>query len=214
MSLAKQTCRETYQAEGKECTTSTGANFERRRRIAAWVASEVIVHEGAVRAWLARSRVSQEDIEELIQEAYCRLSMLDSVDHIDRADAYFFSTVRNLLLRRLSRERVVPIDAMAEMDVYRDEMHPSPEQQAGAVLDYARMLDFMDSLPERSRTIVRLRKIEGWSQKEIAAHLGMSEKAVEKQVWVGVKAIQKAWSDAECVVGERLRAFEQGEGRG
>lgn len=178
------------------------------------MASKVIVHEGAVRAWLLRSRVSQEDIEELIQEAYCRLSMLDSVDHIDRADAYFFSIVRNLLLRRLNRERVVPIDAMAEMDVYRDDMHPSPEQQAGAVLDYARMLDFMDSLPERSRTIVRLRKIEGWSQKEIAAHLGMSEKAVEKQVWVGVKAIQKAWSDADREVGERLRVFEQGEGRG
>lgn len=199
---------------GRKRTTSTGANIERRRRIAAWVASEVIVHEGAARAWLARSRVTKEDIEELIQEAYCRLSMLDSVDHIERADAYFFSIVRNLLVRRVKRERVVPIDAMAEMDAYRDEMQPSPEQQAGARLDYARILEFMTSLPERCRTIVRLRKIEGWSQKEIAAHLDMSEKAVEKQVWVGVKAIQQAWSDADREAGERLRVFEQDGRRG
>lgn len=187
---------------------TTQENLEQRRRIASWVAAEVIPHEAAVRAWLRRARVSPQDVDEVIQDAYCRLSMLDSIDHIDRPDAYFFSIARNLLLRRLKRERVVPIDAIAEIDAFNDDLHPSPEQQAAARLDYAKMLDFMSTLPERCRTIVTLRKIQGWSQKEIAAHLGTTEKAVEKQVWVGMKAIQRAWSDADRAADDRMRAFE------
>jgi RNA polymerase sigma factor (sigma-70 family) len=183
-------------------------NLEQRRRIASWVAAEVMPHEAAVRAWLRRARVSPQDVDEVIQDAYCRLAMLDSIDHIDRPDAYFFSIARNLLLRRLKRERVVPIDAIAEIDAFNDDLHPSPEQQAAARLDYAKMLDFMNTLPERCRTIVMLRKIQGWSQKEIAAHLGTTEKAVEKQVWVGMKAIQRAWSDADRAADDRMRAFE------
>lgn len=171
-------------------------DFERRQQIAAWVAKEVIAHEGAVRAWLKRVRVVDEDAEELIQEAYCRLAMLETVDHIARADAYFFSIVRNLLLRRVRRARVVEIETIAEIEAYRDD-DPSPERQVVARLDWARMLALIDALPERCRTVVRLRKVSGWSQKEIAAHLDMSEKAVEKQVWLGVKAVQRAWSDLD-----------------
>jgi RNA polymerase sigma-70 factor (ECF subfamily) len=51
---------------------------------------------------------------------------------------------------------------------------------------------------------VELRKIEGWSQKEIADHLGMSEKAVEKQVWTGVRAIRDAWLRAEVQSESRM----------
>ncbi len=180
------------------------SNLEQRARMAAWVAREVLPHEAAVRVAIGRFRIPPEDVDEVIQEAYCRLSMLDTVDHIDRPGAYFFSIARNLLIRRLKRERVVPIDAIAEIDSYADHQHPSPERQAAGRLDYARMLDFMGRLPERCREIVKLRKIEGWSQKDIAAHLGTTEKAVEKQVWVGVKAIQQAWSDASREAENRL----------
>lgn len=165
-----------------------------------------------MRAWLVRSRVANEDAEELIQEAYCRIAMLETVDHIDRPDAYFFSIVRNLLLRRLKRERVVQIEAIAEIEAYSDDK-PSPEHHAAVRRDYARMLAFIDDLPERCRAVVKLRKIDGWSQKEIAAHLGMTEKAVEKQVWRGVRAIQDAWSEFDRKVDERLQAFENARRR-
>jgi RNA polymerase sigma factor (sigma-70 family) len=184
--------------------------LEQRRRVAVWVASNVIPHEAAVRGWLARSRVKAEDIEELIQDAYCRLATLDRVDHIERANAYFFSTVRNLLMRRLKRERIVSIEAIAEIDSYID-LQPTPEEQAASRLDFARLIAFLDTLPERCATIVRLRKIEGWSQKEIAAELGITEKAVEKQVWLGVKAIQAEWRRADSEADQRFRSFEQGQ---
>jgi len=70
------------------------------------------------------------------------------------------------------------------------------------------------ALPERCRRVVELRKIEGWSQKDIAAHLGMSEKAVEKQVWVGVRAIRAAWASAEAQSAQRMDQAERGMGAG
>lgn len=198
----------------EEARTTTRSSLERRHRLAAWVAREVLPHEAGVRAWLGRARIAPEDIDEVIQDAYCRLAQLDTIDHIDRPDAYFFSVARNLLVRRLKRARIVPIETIAEIEAFNDELRPSPERQVGDRIDYARMLAFMDALPRRCGTIVRLRKIEGWSQKEIAAHLGITEKAVEKQIWTGVKAIQQAWDEADSAARARLRAFENGTGRG
>lgn len=154
-------------------------------------------HEAHVRAWLGRARASTEDIDELIQEAYCRIAMLDTVEHIDNPHAYFFSIARNLLLRRLKRQQIVPFTAISEIEHFRDENSVSPEDQVGSRMALDRVLALIAGLPERCRRIVELRKIEGWSQKDIAVHFGISEKAVEKQIWVGVRAVREAWREAE-----------------
>lgn len=193
-------------------STSDDTAAERRRAIATWVAREVLPHEYRVRQWLRRSGTSGEDADEIVQEAYCRLAMLGSVDHIDNAYAYFFSIVRNLLLRRLKRQRIVPLETIAEVDAWHDD-RPSPEQMVAGRLAYARALDMIGRLPERCRRIVQLRKIEGWSQRRIAEHLGTTEKAVEKQVWLGVRALREAWSRAEQDADRRMNNTEQRGGR-
>jgi len=166
-----------------------------------------------VRAWLSRARVSPEDIDELIQEAYCRLAMLESVDHIDRADAYFFSIARNLLLRNVKRARIVPIDRVAEIEAWSADDAPSPERQAGGRLEYERVLGLIAKLPERCREIVRMRRIEGLSQKEIAARMGVTEKVVEKQVWQGVRAIQAALAAGDVTASPASAVPKKGASR-
>jgi RNA polymerase sigma-70 factor (ECF subfamily) len=178
--------------------------------MAAWVAEAVIPYEGAVRAWLVRARVSQEDIDDLVQEAYCRLAALDRVDHIARPDAYFFSIVRNLLLRRLKRTRIVSIEMIAEIEAYAVDDSPSPEREAGGRLDYARLCAIMAGLPERCRRIVEMRKLEGISQKEIARRIGVTESVVENDVHQGIQAILREWRDEENRVASRLSACESG----
>ena len=180
--------------------------------MAAWVTEHVIPHEPAVRAWLARARASQEDVDELIQESYSRLAALDSVDHIDRPDAYFFSIARNLLIRRLRRAGGGPIGGVPEIDAYRGDIRPSPEGEAGSRPDYRGPLPLIGALPERRGRIVRMRKLEGYSQREIAAALGVSESIVENEIHQGVQAVQRAWRDGEAVSAARLAAFEVGGG--
>lgn len=170
------------------------------------MADTVIPHEGAVRSWLGRARVSQEDIDDIVQEAYCRLASLDRVDHIDRPDAYFFSIVRNLLLRRIKRTRIVSIEMIAEIESYAIDDSPSPEREAAGRLDYARLQAVMAGLPDRCRRIVEMRKIEGLSQKEIARRIGVSESVVENDVHQGVRAILRVWRDQDSSIDIRLNA--------
>jgi RNA polymerase sigma factor (sigma-70 family) len=176
--------------------------------LAAWMAREIVPHEAGMRAWLARARVSAEDIDELMQEAYCQIVSLPSVDHIASPRAYFMASLRHMMLRRIKRAQVVALDALGEVETWRDDTMVSPEDAAGSRISCQRVLGIIASLPERCRRVVELRKIEGWSQKDIAAHLGMSEKAVEKQVWVGVRAIREAWASAEAESADRMERTE------
>jgi RNA polymerase sigma-70 factor (ECF subfamily) len=167
-----------------------------RAKIVAWVGAQVMPHEAAVRAWLRRSLVSHEDIDDLIQEAYARIAALEEVDHILRPDGYFFQTVRNLLGDHLRRSRIVRIDAATEIDslsLYDDE--PSPERITAARRELARVRELIAALPDRCRRIFELRKIHGLPQREIARLLGVNESAVENDGAKGLRLILKALRD-------------------
>lgn len=171
-----------------------------------WVAREILPHENRIRGWFLRNRVSPEDVDELMQEAYCRLAKLDSFESIASPPAYFFSIARNLLIRQLRRAKIVSFEVIAELETY-SETHgtgyeASFEERAHARITCDKVMQLIAALPERCRKIVELRKIEGWSQKEIAASLGMTEKAVEKQIWVGVRAVREAWANKNRGEGE------------
>jgi RNA polymerase sigma-70 factor (ECF subfamily) len=156
-------------------------------------------HEGKVRAWLARARVTQEDIDDLIQESYSNLVGLDRTDHIDRPDAYFFSIARNLLLRKLRRSSVVPIATIAEIESF-DDGQPSPERNVAGRRDYARVLGLIAELPEQCRRAVEMRKVEGRSQRDIAQALGISESMVEWHVHSGIQSILKTMRRQDLAV--------------
>ena len=61
-----------------------------------------------------------------------------------------------------------------------------PEALAHAE-DFRILLRAIESLPERCRQVVTLRKIYGLSQKEVATQLGVSEATVETQGGIGLR---------------------------
>lgn len=166
---------------------------ENRRKIVAWVGAHVMPYEPAVRRWLRRSLVSRDDVDDLVQEAYCRIASLESVDHIVRADSYFFQTVRMLLAEQVRRSRIVRIESVTEIDslsIYSDE--PSPERITAARRELAKVQRLIEGLPDRCRRIFELRKIHGVSQREIARMLGVTESTVENDGVKGMRLIIKA----------------------
>jgi RNA polymerase sigma-70 factor (ECF subfamily) len=165
-------------------------------------------HEPSVRAWLARSRAAPEDIDDFLQEAYCRIAALDNVDHIDRADAYFFSIVRNLAIRKAARAKVVPLVPISELGDFADDKSVSPERTAAGRLDYARMLTFLHALPERRRRIVEMRKLEARSQREIAEALSVTENVVEHEVRIGMVELLRAWRKSAQDGADQLASLE------
>ncbi|WP_338015367.1 RNA polymerase sigma factor [Altererythrobacter sp. C41] len=168
-----------------------------RERIMDWVGSEILPHEGEVRAWLRRT-LDPADIEDVVQEAYCQIARLEEVGHIRSGRAYFFTTARNVVLMQLRRARVVRIDSVTEIDnlnIVLDE--PSPERVAGGRRELERVRRLIEGLPERCRRIFELRKIEGLPQREVARRLGVTEHVVENDVGRGLKLILQAIAEGE-----------------
>jgi RNA polymerase sigma-70 factor (ECF subfamily) len=163
----------------------------------AWVGSEVLPHEPAVRAWLRRM-VDACELEDIIQEAYCRIASLSDVAHIRSGRAYLFTTVRMLVIERIRRSRVVKFDTITEIEtsnIMYDE--PSPERVAAGRRELDRVRKLIEGLPERCRRVFEMRKVEGLSQREVATALGLPEYTVENDVAKGLKLILHAITEGE-----------------
>lgn len=181
---------------------------EGRQRIIAWVGREILPHEGALRRWL-RGFVPVDEIEDVVQESYCRLAALNDVAHVGTARAYFFQTARNVVLDRMRRNRIVFIDTVLEIESLEIAVDdPSPERVVAGRRELARVRRLIAALPDRCRRIIEMRKIEGLSQKEIARALGVTETIVENDVVRGQRRILKAMveddSAAERAVETRI----------
>jgi RNA polymerase sigma-70 factor (ECF subfamily) len=174
-----------------------------RREIVTWVGSNIVPHEGDLRARLRRMAVPEDEISDIIQDAYVKISQLADVSHIRSGRAYFFSTARTVLLDRIRRDRIVRIDSLTEADTlaFVDE-DPGPERRVTARMELERVRQLIAALPDRCREIFELRRIQGVSQREIATRMSLPEHTVEAQAVRGLKLIMKAIAAAD---GEQVR---------
>ncbi|WAC48400.1 sigma-70 family RNA polymerase sigma factor [Asticcacaulis sp. SL142] len=160
--------------------------------IVSWVGTQILPHEADVRRWLLRARLGRDDIEDILQESYCRMAELISIDHISSPRAYFFTVARNIALMRLRRARIVSMESVDEIDRLEISSDlPSPEQVTVARSDLARLKRVIAGLPTRCRQIFEMRRIEGLPQNEIARIMGLSEHIVENDAAKALRLIMK-----------------------
>ena len=145
-----------------------------------------------VRRWLTgyfQRRVrNADDVDDLVQEVFVRIVSRDSPERIDHLGGYILKTAGSILADRARRRASRRADSHVSFD---------PDRHGGADLDPERVLSGKEdlrlataallSLPERTRTIFLLRRLEGYRIGEIATHLGISISAVEKHM---LKAIR------------------------
>jgi RNA polymerase sigma factor (sigma-70 family) len=183
---------------------------QNRREIVAWVAGQVLPHEGEVRAWLTRRGVAADQIDDVIQEAYCRIAALDDVRHIIDGRRYLFQTARNIVLEQIRHARVVRIDSVTEIDLLSIvDNEPTPERIASGRRELQRVRALIDGLPDRCRRIFELRRIEGVPQRKIAEMLKVTENVVEAQAVRGLKLILKALAEDTAEPGNRTGKHDE-----
>ena len=183
-----------------------------RKDIIAWVGSHVLPHESAVRVWLKRWTGREQEVDDVIQEAYCRLAAMDDVTHVGNGRAYLFQTTRNIVLEQVRRSKIVRIDNLTDMGSLSivDEA-PPVDRIVGGARELQRVEQLIEKLPLRCRQIFVLRRIHGVPQREIAQMLGITQAAVEKQAARGLKLILAALEGddlsetSEGDLGERAR---------
>lgn len=157
--------------------------------IARWFAAEVHPHEPALRAWLRHQFPSLPDVDDLVQETYSRLLRArERGGEVRTPRALLFTTARNVALDALRRSKIVSFEPITETGA--PNVYDEREDVAAAAARHQE-LEFLtqaiQSLPDRCRQVLTLRKIYGLPQKEIAAQLGISEHTVEVQVANGMR---------------------------
>jgi RNA polymerase sigma factor (sigma-70 family) len=142
---------------------------------------------GPVRQWLTRffrRRVQNDsEIEDMVQDVFTRMVARDSAEPVEHLGGYVLRTASSVLTdwarRRSSRGAGLHVELNSEVhgeDVIDPERILDGKQALHAAT--AALL----SLPERTRTVFILRRLEGQRYQDIAAHLGISVSAVEKHM--------------------------------
>lgn len=154
---------------------------------ARWFAEEVRPQELELRNWLRRRFPWLTDIDDLVQETYIRLVRAKRQGRIKHAKAYLFTTARNAALDQARRNRIAPIESVAEMESLGV---LEGERDAIATITHREKLEILanaiESLPERCRLVVKLRKLQGLPYEEIAQRLGVSVHTVNAQLVKGM----------------------------
>lgn len=178
--------------------------MQNRSDIVAWVGSHIVPHEARLRAWLRGMSLSEDEINDVVQDAYVQIVRLPGVAHIRDGRAYFFQTAKSVFIQKIRRARIVPIGQLTEIEaagLSHDD--PDAERQLSARQELKRVQALISGLPDKCRVIFQMRRIEGLPQKEIARRLGVSENVVEMQAVRGLKLILKALETQDGVSNKR-----------
>jgi RNA polymerase sigma-70 factor (ECF subfamily) len=153
-----------------------------------WFKAHVLPHEPALRAWLRGRFPSLTDVDDVVQDAYTRILQAHATAPIGSVKAFLFVTARNLAFDRFRRHQISLTESIAEIEelsVLEDK--PGIPETVGRQQELELLTLAIQSLPERCRQVLTLRKIYGLSQKQIALELGISEHTVEAQVGNGMR---------------------------
>lgn len=174
---------------------------QQQDRATAWIAREIVPHERAVRAWLLRHWRDSIDVDDVIQECYCRITELGSTAHIANGRAYFFRSAQSIAIDMSRRRKTANVAAVTENEWHgvMDE-GPLPDRVLEARQDLERVNALLSQLSFTCRRVIELRRVEGLSQRETASRLGVSENVVENHIVRGLRKVLNALAsqDAEA----------------
>jgi RNA polymerase sigma factor (sigma-70 family) len=155
---------------------------------ARWFAEEVQPYEPPLRSYLRRTLPSAADVDDTVQDCYVRLIRAKQNGQVRSAKPLLFAIARNAVHDFFSRRSRVDLVPLAE-----EEDLPVLENGGGLVesichqQELTLLAEAIQSLPDRCREVMLLRKVKGMSQRDIAELLGISEHTVETQVVRGAR---------------------------
>lgn len=144
-----------------------------------------------------RITLSKEEAEDIVQDTLIKVwNQRERWNEIDSIEAFSTTICRNLSLDRIKRKGSdnASLDDIGSYEPAA-QSNPYEKTQQRDRLELIRRL--IDSLPEKQRSSMQLRDIEGKPYKEIAAILGISEDQVKVNIFRARQAIKQQFTKYE-----------------
>jgi RNA polymerase sigma-70 factor (ECF subfamily) len=174
------------------------------RDVEDWFVREVLPLETTLTHFLRRNWRTRDEIPDLRQEVYARVYQAALTEIPAKAKPFVLATARNLLINQMRRDRVISIEAVANLDSVETSAPEVPQDRTLIAREELRHLQgALNKLPKRCREAVVLRKIEGLSRREIAARMGISEDTVRLHLINGMRALAETLYAGGEKIGDR-----------
>ena len=157
---------------------------------AAWFVKKVLPLEAALIQFLHHNWRNADEVPDLLHDVYVRVYEAAQKEEPENAKAFVFATARNLIIDRVRRERIVPIEIMADMESLGIAVEdPGPERGAIARAELRRLENAVMKLRPRLREAFILKQLEGLSRREISLRMGVGEETVKQYLADGICAL-------------------------
>lgn len=160
-----------------------GSSQARSRILKAFWENETII-----KGFLRRYTSNHHDIEDITQETIMRALQAEKIKEIHEPRAFIFGVARNIARKHLDKKSKSLINYIED---FSDKEYHSNEAAVDDQVDARqRMLVFWEAvttLPPQCQKVFVLKRVYGYSHKEIAKKLKISVSTVEKHAASGLK---------------------------
>ena len=146
-------------------------------------------NETALKRFLRRFIKSREGADDLAQEAFLRAFAAESDRAIIAPKAFLFKVAKNLALNELAKQSsaaIEPLGDFEDQEVLQDSSQAAVDDAVDGRERIRMLARAIAALPPQCAKVFILRKMQGLSQKEIAARLNISVRTVENHVALGL----------------------------
>ena len=152
-----------------------------------WFAEHVQPHESALRAFLRGRFTAVTDVDDIIQDTYARLLRAQVAGKVAQVRPYLFAMARNAAIDQLRHKQTAATDSLGNIEQLPVvEERPHVADLMNREHEFAILHEAIAALPPRCREILRLRRFEGLSHREIGKRLGISANTVDTQLCLAV----------------------------
>ena len=148
----------------------------------------------SIRASLARAVmaiVPPREIEDIVQETYVRVCQIEKKERITEPRSFLFRTARNLALDYVKKAETRLAGGVDDIDSFTpgtvDALADDTLGKVTSNEEFALFCESVRMLPVKCRRAFVLKKVYGYTQREIAREMMISEKTVEKHISEGIK---------------------------
>ncbi len=135
---------------------------------------------------------SNEEAEELVSDVFIRIwEKKDQLTVIESPLLYFYTTVKNMSLNRLKKQKKQLVHTPEEWLVQLNSIYFEPEQLMMTEEMVRKIQQAVNDLPPRCRIVFKLIKEDGLKYKETAELLQLSIKTVEAQMAIALRRLGK-----------------------